>query len=78
MVPGVTLHPLLLRSANNTLLFVKGMDEEANPLDGKVKAVVEKASLFVRKVVVTDLVKLSIEKALVKSPAIYPYTESPS
>ena len=76
LVPGVTLHLRLFRSSNNTLLFMKGTDEEAKALDGKVPAVIEKASLFVRKVVVTDSVKLSIEKALVKSPAIYPYFES--
>ena len=77
LVPGVTLHLRLFRSPNNTL-FMKGTDEEAKALDGKVQAVIEKASLFVRKVVVTDSVKLSIEKALVKSPAIYPYIENPS
>ena len=51
------------------------MDEEAKALDSSVQAVIEKASLFVRKVLVTDTVKLSIEKALVKSPAIYPSIE---
>ena len=76
LVPGVTLHLRLFRSPNNTLLFMKGTDEEAKTLYGKVQAVIEKASLFVRKAVVTDSVKLSIEKALVKSPAIYPYIES--
>ena len=74
--PGVTLHLRLFRSPNNTPLFMIGTDEEAKALDGKVHAVIEKASLFVRKVVVTDNVKLSIEKALAKSPAIYPYIES--
>ena len=78
LVPGVTLHLRLFRSPNNTLLFMKGTDEEAKALDGKVQAVIEKASLFVRKVVVTDSVKLSIEKSLVKNPAIYPYFEIPS
>ena len=55
---------------------MNGTDDEAKALDGKVQAIIEKASLFVRKVVVTDSVKLSIEKALVKSSAIYPYIEN--
>ena len=76
LVPGVTLHLRLFRSPNNTLFFMRGTDEEAKALYGKVQAVIEKASLFVRKVVVTDSVKLSIEKALANSPAIYPYIES--
>ena len=76
LVPGVTLHLRLFRSPDNTLLFMNGTDEEAKALDGKVQAIIEKASLFVRKVVLTDSVELSIEKALAKSPAIYPYIES--
>ena len=64
LVPGVTLHLRLFRSPNNTLLFMKGTDAEAKALDAKVQAVIEKASLIVRKVVVTDSVKLSIEKGL--------------
>ena len=55
---------------------LKGTDEEAKAHDGNVLAIVEKASLFVRKVVVTDSVKLSIERALVKRDAMYPYIES--
>ena len=76
LVPGVTLHLRLYRSPTNTLLFLNGSDDDAKALEGKVQGVIEKASLFVRKVVVTDSVKLSIEKALVKSAAIYPYIES--
>ena len=55
---------------------MKGTFEEAKKLDGKVQAVSERASLFVRKVVVTVSVKLSIEKALAKSHSIYPHIES--
>ena len=76
LVPGVTLHLRLYRSPTNTLLSLNGSDDEAKALEGKVQGVIEKASLFVRKVVVTDSVKLSTEKALVKSAAIYPYIES--
>ena len=76
LVPGVTLHLRLFRFPNNTILFMKGADEEAKALDGKVQAVIEKASLFVRKVVVPESVKMSIEKALKESPAIYLCIES--
>ena len=38
--------------------------------------VIEKASLFVNKVVLSDSVKVGIERALTKSPAVYPYIES--
>ena len=76
LLPNVTLHVRLYRSPNNTLLHLKGTDDDAKNLDGKILAIVEKASLFVRKVVVTDSVKLSIERALLKSDAIYPYIES--
>ena len=51
---------------------MRGTDEEAEALDGKVQAVLENASLFVGEVVVTDGRKLSIEQALVKSPVTYP------
>ena len=37
---------------------------------------IEKASLFVNKVVFSDSVKVSIERALTKSPAVYPYIEN--
>ena len=75
LVLGVTLNLRLSRSPNNTPLFMKGTDEETKTLDGKVQAVTEKASLSVKKLVVTDSVKLSIDKALVKSLAIYPYIQ---
>ena len=64
LIPGVTLHLRLFRSPNKTLLFLKGTDDEAKALDCKVQSVIQKASLFVRKVVLTDSVKLSFEKAL--------------
>ena len=58
------------------MLFMKGTDDEAKALDCKVQAIFEKDSLFLRRAVVTDSVKLSIQKALVKSSAIYPYIEN--
>ena len=36
----------------------------------------EKASLFVNKIVSSDAVKVSIERALSKSRAVYPYIEN--
>ena len=76
LIPGVTLHLRLFRSPNNTLLLLRGTKDEVKALDGKVQSVIEKPSLFVRKVVVTDSVKLSFEKTLLESCAIYPYIES--
>ena len=83
LLPGATLHLRLFRSPNNTLLLLKGTDDEAKALDGKVQSVIEKASVFIRKVVVTDSVRLPFEKALLrnekvllKNCAIYPFTES--
>ena len=75
LVPGVTLHLRLSRFTNNTMFFMKGTDDEANALDGKVQAIIGKA-FYVRKIVLADSVKLSIEKTLVQSSAIYPYIES--
>ena len=76
LLPNVTLKIRLYRSPNNTINYLKGTDDEVKAHDGKVLATVEEASLFVRKVVVTGSVKLSMERALVKSDAMYPYTES--
>ena len=55
---------------------MKGTDDEAKALDGKVQATFAKTSLFVRKVVVTDRVELSNEKTLINSSAFYPYIEN--
>ena len=75
-LPNVTLHIRLFRSPSNTIIHLKGTDDEAKAHEGKLLAIVEKASLFVKKVVLTDSVKLSIERAFVKSDAIYPYIEN--
>ena len=48
----------------------------ADDTDKLFKAVIEKASMFVRKITVTESVRLSIEKALLESPARYPHIES--
>ena len=44
LVPGVTLHLRFFRSPNNTMLLMKGTDDEAKELDGKVQAIIDKAS----------------------------------
>ena len=51
------------------MLSKKGTDDEAKAHDGKVQAIIQKASLFVRNVVVTEKVKLSFERALVETSA---------
>ena len=38
--------------------------------------VIEKASLFVNKIVLSDSVRVSIDKALLKSDAVYPFNEN--
>ena len=75
-LPNFTIQIRLYRSPNTTIIHLKGTDDEAKAHDGKLLAIVEKVSLFVRKVVVTDSVKSSVERALVKSYAMYPYIES--
>ena len=44
LVPGVTLHLRLFLSPSNTVLFMKGNDDEAEVLDKKVQANSETAS----------------------------------
>ena len=65
LVPGVTIYLRFFCSPKNAMIFMKESDHEAKAFDGKVQANIGKASVFVRKVVFTDSVKLSIEKALV-------------
>ena len=51
--------------------------DDVKPIDQTpYSVVIERASLFVNKIVLSDSVKVSIEKALTKSSAIYPYIES--
>ena len=76
LLPGVTLHLRFYRSANHcameTLTTLNAVD--AKTLDQNPPIVViEKASLFVNKIVLSDAVKFSIERALTKSKAVYPY-----
>ena len=70
LLPGITLHLRLHRSSNEFVL-TSIMDSEE-----KFVAVIERASLFVTKLVVKDSVRLSIEKALISGPAHYPYIET--
>ena len=71
LLPEVSMRIKLYRSSNEFALISLG-DEKGNVF----QAVIDKASLFVRKVTVTESVRLSIERALLKSPARYPYIES--
>ena len=79
LLPGVTQHLRFYRSPNNCALESVGTWEavDIKRVDQTPYAVViERASLFVNKVVLSDAVKVSIERALTKSPAVYPYIES--
>ena len=71
MVPEVDIRVELYRASNKFSLISLADD------NGKLfRAVIEKASMFVRKTTVTESVRLSIEKALLKSPSRFPYLES--
>ena len=73
LLPGVTLHVGFYRSPNNCALEMVGTWEAADikRVDQTPYAVViERASLFVNKIVLSDAVKVIIERALTKSPAV--------
>ena len=72
LLPGITLHIRLHRSSNDFVLT--SLDSSSD--DEKFVAIIERASLFVTKMVVKDTVRMSIEKALVCGPAHYPYIET--
>ena len=78
LLPGVTLHLRFYRCPNNALeKVVNWSASEIETVDQTSYSVmIEKASLFVNKVVHPDFVTVSIERALTKSPAVYPYTAS--
>ena len=79
LLPGVTLHLRFYRSPNQCALetLTELNATEAKTLDQNTPVVViERASLFVNKIVLSDSVKLSIERALTKSCAVYPYIEN--
>ena len=69
--PEINMRIKLCRSSSEFSLMGLGGDAKK-----KFTAVVEKASIFVRKVTLTESVKLSIERALLKAPARYPYIEN--
>ena len=79
LLPGVTLHLHLYRAPSNCSLEAVGtLDSDAIKSADQTpySVVIEKASLFVKKVVLFDSVKMSIERALSKIPAVYPYIEN--
>ena len=69
LLPGVTLHLRLHRSSNDFSL------QSLAESDDKFVIVIERASVFVTKLILMDSVRLSIEKALINAPAHYPYIE---
>ena len=71
MIPEVDIRIKLYRASNEFSLISLGDDA-----DQLFTAVIEKSSLFVLKITVTESVRLSIERALLKAPARYPYIES--
>ena len=79
LLPGVTLHLRFCRSPNTCAIESVGTwsAAEVKKVDQTpYSVVIEKASLFAKKVVLSDSVKESFERALTKSPAVYPYFES--
>ena len=63
LLPGVTLHLRLHRSSNDFSL--QSLAEN----DDKFVIVIERASVFVTKLILKDFVRLSIKKALINAPA---------
>ena len=61
----------LYHSSNEFSLI--GLGDDAKKL---LTEVVEKSSIFVRKLTLTESVEFSIERALLKAPARYLYIES--
>ena len=79
LLPGVTFHVRLYRSPNFWALeTLTNLDADAVKCLDKTLAVavIEKASLFVNKIVLSDTVKISVERALTKSCAVYPHIEN--
>ena len=79
LLPGVTLHFPFYRSPNNCAIESVGTWAAADikRIDQTPYAVViERASLFVNKVVSSDAVKISIDRTLKKSSTVYPYIGS--
>ena len=75
----MTLHLRFYRSPNHCALEALNdlSDDEVSALDKNPPIVViEKASLLVNKIVLSDSVKVSIKRALLKSCAVYPYIEN--
>ena len=79
LLPGVTLHLRFYRSPNNCAIESVGPCAAADIRlidQAPCALVIERASLFVNKVVLSDAVKVRIERALTKIAAVYPYIES--
>ena len=86
LLPGVTLHlrfylasTYLVRSPNLCAMETPTalIAADVKDLEQNAPTVTKgKASLFVNKIVLSDAVKVSIERALSKSRAVYPYIEN--
>ena len=79
LLSGVTLQLRLYRAPSNCSLEAVGtLDADAIKAADQTpySVAIEKASLFVTMVVLSDSAKMSIERALSKSPAVYPYIEN--
>ena len=68
LISGVNLRISFLRSAND---FVTIAEDDAK----HYRAEIVRANLYVKKMAITDKMVSVIEKTLLKSPAIYKYTE---
>ena len=69
LLSGVILHLRFHRSSNDFSLQSLGES------DDKFVTVIERDSVFVTKLILKNSVRLSIEKALINAPALYPYIE---
>ena len=68
LISGVTIKPSLRRSPNDFVLMSEHRDKH-------YRVEITEANLSVRKMTVTDFLLSSIEKTLLKTPAIYNYIE---
>ena len=68
LISGVTIRLSLRRSPNDFVIMSEHRDKQ-------YRVEITEANLYVRKMTVTDFVLSSIEKTLLKTPAIYNYIE---
>lgn len=78
LIPGVQMLLRFYRASNDFSLLHTPQKTTATATDKTMSfhAQIQQASLFVRKVVMTESVKMSMERALLKEPARYPFIET--